>query len=52
MNRESQTVGGEKKKDSEGQQKGETEPVILSSLVAFNFPFLTIKMSEINRQLQ
>lgn len=51
MNEQGQT-DRRKKKDSEAQQKGETEPVILSSLVAFNFPFPAVKMSEMNRQLQ
>lgn len=37
---------GRKKKGPEAQQKGETERVVLSSLVAFNFPFPTVKMSE------
>jgi len=41
-----------KKKYSEAQQKGEVEPVILCSLVAFNFLFPAIKMSELNRKLQ
>lgn len=50
MNKDGQRV--EKKEGSETQQKGETEPVSLPSLVAFNFPFPTVKMSETNRQLQ
>lgn len=39
-------------KDTESQQKWEAESAILSSPVAFNFPFPTIKISEINSQLQ
>lgn len=45
-------MDGWEKKRKETQQKGETEPVILPPLVAFNFPFPTVKMSEMNRQLQ
>lgn len=37
---------GEKKK------RNTAKPVILPPLVAFNFPFPTVKMSEMNRQLQ
>lgn len=40
------------KQNTEAQQKGEAESSILSSPVAFNFPFPAIKMSEINSQLQ
>lgn len=53
MNEQGQSDGKKKRKEgSEMQQKGETEPVILPSLVTFNFPFPTVKMSEMNRQLQ
>lgn len=40
------------KQSTEAQKKGEAESSILSSPVAYNFPFPTIKMSEINSQLQ
>ena len=49
MNRDSQTGG---KKKTLKHSKKERLSVILSSLVAFNFPFPTVKMSEMNRQLQ
>lgn len=50
--RRKQNKAKQNKTDSEAQQKGETEPVILSSLMAYYAPFPTTKMSEINRRLQ
>lgn len=49
MNKDSQMGEKKRKEGSEMQQKGKTEPVILPSPVAFNFPFLTVKISETNR---